>query len=1024
MTSATGQTPNDLFRFVNVRGPSRQKERPSRLAFVPLIFDELSADETAPSGSLYPALAATRDTAGALGTAVKLVRRYRGTDNFIVSAEAYRAAYPELAGFIGWLDVHAETASREALHKRFERGSERKPTAFTKTKDFREARCRIWDNLFANLFVTDDVRLVALACQYLGTLNLIDLMARGDLPDAAPGVAYRARPLVPGWLVALAAAVDAKPDEGVEDQSRPPAAGGMEDTKARYLSAIAAVEGLTRLAERQLRQVRDEQAVIDRQRRLDDAPASQSDTASREGRPGPKTVPSSQDPLRIKAADLKAIGKSTAQLAVDLLGEAPIYDLSQLSRLVGDEAVRLGSMIGERSRTRAIKVGRAVMEAGDFCAEFVDKDPCARSAREEFASRGSFTTSALIGDLLVTKQQLVKYDLGEVAHVETAMMGLDKTRTHRRLNRTEETDVYESLTSTEEERETQTTDRFDMEKESSKALEQNFQIDAGVNVTGSYGTVNFTSAVDTSYGSSSSQSQSEATSFSKNVTSRALSRVKESIRRSRSTTLLHETEETSVNKLANVGDDHINGVYRWLDKFYLNKIINYGKRLMFEFAVPEPAQFYLYRQMARPRPGATVIKPVDPRTASDPSGNALNTPGDLTDSNYAYWASLYGAGGVEPPPAAYLRVSEAWKNAYSTSQSGDIYDAFNASMKLPDNYLATYAEVQAAGYYWGSNDITGTLGTAYFGPGFTTISLPGISSAVSLALLTKGMNWKVSVVVTCQRSPELFGQWRAKTYGAIMDAYAARLREYQTWMQEQADLDQDTFSISGTNPNINRECEREELKKRCLEMFTGQRFEGFDAAVDGVFNVSSYPEILFAEAVREGNIVKFFEQAFDWPNMTYVFYPYFWGRKANWLSTTLLNDPADPLFTKFLQAGYARVVVPVRPEFENYLMLFHMLTNFVSSLGCRWNFNPSVFGAMGISNTFSPAIDDPTYLSIAEELQSAAGYGEEDGPIYGTPYIQKVPTNLVYIAQNAHVAGTPWPGLPDNSADPDIAPYL
>lgn len=1023
MQALNDLTPNDLFRFVNVRGPSPQQEKPAQTAFVPLIYDT-PAGGTKRSGGLYPALAEARNKSEPLKASIKLVRDYQGSEAFIADVDAYATTYPQLTDFIRWLDAHAETAPAGTVGKRLASAFGQDARKVVDDPAHREAQCRIWDNLFANLFIASDPALVTTACKYLGSLNLIDLMAHGAAPEKTPGLVYRSRPLVPKWIVALAASLDRKPDEGVEDQTAP-ALDDLPGLKSRYLDLAAALSDLDGLMERRRNVLRERQDALNRQTKAPETLHQASDeTPPRSEAPAAPPRTPAPDPLQIEAGDLKDLAKATVAQLREHLGPAAPYDLDQARGLIGREAARLGSTLGERSRKTAFKVGGAVVETGDFCADMTPRDPCARSPRAEFASRGSFVTSSLIGDLLVTRQQLVKYDLGEVAHVENAMLGLKKLRTHRRLHRSEETELFETTSATEEERETQTTDRFDMEKESSKALEQNFQLDAGVNVSGSYGTMNFSSSLDTSYGGSSSQAQSEATAFSRNVTTRALSRVKETVRRSKTVTLFNEMEETSVNDLVNTTDDHINGVYRWLDKFYLNKIINYGKRLMFEFAVPEPGQFYVFRQLTKPLPDNAIVKPADPKAAHDPSGVALSTPADLTETNYGYWASMYGAAGVEAPPPAYVRISEAWKNTYATSQSGDLYDAFNASMKVPDAYEATFAEVVTDNYWWGSGDIHGVIGAATFGHGYSTLSFPNIRDALGIALLSKGMNWKLNVVLTCQRSAQLYSQWQTKTYGAIMDAYAARLREYQAWLQDQRAVAGDRLSLQGQNPGVNRLSEREELKKRCLELFTGQRFESFDAAVDGVFNVSGYPEILFAEAVREGQIVKFFEQAFDWANMTYIFYPYFWGRKTNWLSTTRLEDPGDPLFTKFLQAGYARVVVPVRPEFENYLMLFHMLTNLVSSMGCSWNFQPSIFGAMGISNTFSPAIDDPTYISVAQELQSAAGYSEEEGPIYGTPYVQKVPTNLVYIAQNAHVAGDPWPGLPDNSADPDIAPYL
>ena len=40
------------------------------------------------------------------------------------------------------------------------------------------------------------------------------------------------------------------------------------------------------------------------------------------------------------------------------------------------------------------------------------------------------------------------------------------------------------------------------------------------------------------------------------------------------------------------GAEHVSGVYRWIDIIYKNQLVNYGKRLMYEFMVPEPSRFF------------------------------------------------------------------------------------------------------------------------------------------------------------------------------------------------------------------------------------------------------------------------------------------------------------------------------------------------------------------------------------------------------------------------------------------------
>ena len=193
------------------------------------------------------------------------------------------------------------------------------------------------------------------------------------------------------------------------------------------------------------------------------------------------------------------------------------------------------------------------------------------------------------------------------------------------------------------------------------------------------------------------------------------------------------------------------------------------------------------------------------------------------------------------------------------------------------------------------------------------------------------------------------------------------------------------MSIEGGNPARNREIEREELKKSCLELVTRQRWSAFNAMVSN-HSAEGYPEFHPDEAEAEGAYIRFFENAFEWEQMTYIFYPYFWGRKANW-TTVKQFDSADPIFQKFLQAGAARVQVPVRPGFEE-AVLHYMRTGEIWTGG------------------EVPVIDDPQYLSVVQEIQ-AAQQAEEGTPV-GDPWIVKVPTSLVMLQQNPAE-------LPDNS---------
>ena len=63
----------------------------------------------------------------------------------------------------------------------------------------------------------------------------------------------------------------------------------------------------------------------------------------------------------------------------------------------------------------------------------------------------------------------------------------------------------------------------------------------------------------------------------------------------RTETRIHLVEEINRHAFDNkTGSADIVGIYRFIDKIYRAQIINYGKRLMLEFIVPEPAAFLRY----------------------------------------------------------------------------------------------------------------------------------------------------------------------------------------------------------------------------------------------------------------------------------------------------------------------------------------------------------------------------------------------------------------------------------------------
>ena len=116
---------------------------------------------------------------------------------------------------------------------------------------------------------------------------------------------------------------------------------------------------------------------------------------------------------------------------------------------------------------------------------------------------------------------------------------------------------------------------------------------------------------------------------------------------------------------------------------------------------------------------------------------------------------------------------------------------------------------------------------------------------------------------------------------------------------------------------------------------------------------------------------KFLEQAFEWSIMDYTFYPYYWADRKAW-QEMYLTENIDILFRGFLQAGMARVIVTVKPGFEEAVQYF--LTTGKVWLGGE-----------------TPIIGDPLYVSITQEMREPTGIAQ------GNYWITRIPTTLTIL---------------------------
>jgi hypothetical protein len=596
-----------------------------------------------------------------------------------------------------------------------------------------------------------------------------------------------------------------------------------------------------------------------------------------------------------------------------------------------------------------------------------------------------------IGDLLVVKQHIVGYEPSEIAYVENILKGETHVRQVRRAETTELSITTETEHASEEERDLQSTERFEVRRESEQVASADGQLKSPA-----YG------GLVEGGGGSQQSSEKQASTYAKDVTSRAVSKVTQRLRTQIVQRTAREFEEkTSHEFAAGAAAANVTGIYQWLDKVYENQVYNYGKRLLYDLVVPEPGAFLL-QAFARAQSEGRELRNPGPWTLS---------PSMINEGTYTSLVNKYQATGVEPPPALYLTASKSFKGT-PTRDTGDPdaneipihqdYEAYKCWIRLnaspytdppppkPGAVASAPPCIQIVvgdhGPFVSQFFIPVSGGpfpaTPLSGPLNFSFNLDGATDKVPIAITTWHIvSYAFNIVVTLKRTTASLDRWRHRTYDQLFAAYQRQKAEYEERLANL--LAALRVGAIGFNSHEKRALERDELKKNCLELITQQFFDAFGLAMQNV----TQPDPVTGEAVAYAQprlpfatllapYVRFFEQAFEWEQMMYALYSYFWARKDHWMRNVTIED-TDEAFAAFLKAGAVRVVIPVRPGFERAVI--HYMEK-----GVIWDGGPL------------PDINSPLYLPILAELKAAQQVAGTE-TAYGDPWRNRVPTALVQL---------------------------
>jgi hypothetical protein len=450
----------------------------------------------------------------------------------------------------------------------------------------------------------------------------------------------------------------------------------------------------------------------------------------------------------------------------------------------------------------------------------------------------------------------------------------------------------------------------------------------GASVSGGFGGVTVSTSLGLNETSDARESLRRSVANSREITQRASARTRKEHKVTFKLEAKKGTSDESFRTITNPSPTNAMRIdYFRLMRKWRTDLYRYGLRMTYDIVIPNPGAALWGRYQE--------LEDIE-RKLSEP----LEFPTKLADITEKTWADLaaqYGAK-VEPPPAAKVQL------------------VIPRELKEPNGALASLEFVAPPGYsldsevaVQGSFLIAGggaNLGIHFSGepllaiePGGTVSGGGNFTAKITSALLgddrsalfvgyASGQQIGINAFAGASLLPSTLEAWRVRTFVALQEgalqmhlAKAEKLRD-----RRQQLLDE----ISRFDALTLRRMEREEIIRGTLQWLFGPQFQlsppAIATVIDSILSNASSATVSAGElekltaaewsnVLSFGEFVKFLHQAVEWENVLFLLYPYFWGSSKLAKEKRFFLHP-DPLHRDFLRAGFVRVVLTIRPGYE------------------------------------------------------------------------------------------------------------
>ncbi len=661
--------------------------------------------------------------------------------------------------------------------------------------------------------------------------------------------------------------------------------------------------------------------------------------------------------------------------------------------------------------------------------------------RQQLSSIQSLTKVDPVGYLHLERLNFtpVGYERGELVYSLPMVPSETVRLTHREWSRTENEYTKLVATSLETAAEDALSEKSELAQSYNTQEQHSSAFNASASVSGGFGGVQFSSSVGYNAQHSNATSREYSSRHSQEVTHKSSSRSKEEHKITFRVATIYETEEQSYREVTNPFDHPVRYDFHRMMKKWRIDLYRYDVRMTYDIVIPEPASYLLRKHIALKALNDELAKP-NPFDLS---------PSMISASTYESQMQKYQVA-LEPPPKDPLPLSALTTHTYSGQR---IVGYGAVELILPDGYEFTALDKWTAEpLNIVASDGSGEKGVVY------TYYDRNINRLQSGAMYSNRFLWQyaydwseehepetgdtigISVVFYGKLTDRAFQEWQIKCYQRLVDAAEAQYelkRQRTTQLRDllQAELDrEDALTL--------RKLEKEEIMKGVLQWVLGPRFRFYPKdlpalgltehdleyyvtdtntlnMIDQANRVAEtllkkfgievdLPEIsklvnpysvaseqTHEAMLRYGAMIRFLHHAIEWENVIYVLYPYFWTHDNRWDFKQSLYH-TEYVHRSFLRAGAARVVLTIRPGYEEAFL------SFVETLDVEQS-----------------TINSP-YMRIAQELKNMAqtsypytpGANVETGELVDTWY-EFTPTGALDVTLGSIISdqGTPNNGV-------------